>query len=447
MESSVQARSVEPVPAAGKERFTLRGMRWWMAGLLMTITIINYIDRSALGVAAPSMMKDLNIDVAYYGLWVVGAFQVVYGVSQFFAGRVIDWLNIRLGYTVALSVWSLAQVLTGLASGGRSLAFFRGMLGMGEAGNFPGAIKTVSQWFPPKERTIATGILNIGSGIGSFLAPFLTVWLILTYHWRAAFVVTGVIGFLWVAVWLIVYRSPDKHPWVSKAELDHIRSGEALLQVADEPAEKGTYKLVLPQRNFWALAFARFLSEPAWQFFTYFIPIYLTSVRGFSMKQVAWSAAVPFVAADLGCLFGGFLSPYFIKKGVPVIRARKLAVTIPAVMMIAAVFIGVVKSAELAVVFFSIGAFAHQAISSTLLTLPADLFPKRTVATANGMSGTMGYVGGFLFTASVGFAAKSIGYTPLFVALGLFDLIGAIILWSFLREPRTEAPAAKGTAG
>jgi ACS family hexuronate transporter-like MFS transporter len=446
MDSSSQARSIEPATESGKARFTLPGMRWWVAGLLMCITVINYIDRSALGVAAPSMMKDLNIDVAYYGLWVVGAFQVVYGVSQFFAGRVIDWLNIRVGYSVALGVWSLAQVLTGLASGGRSLAVFRGMLGMGEAGNFPGAIKTVSQWFPPKERTIATGILNIGSGLGSFLAPFLVVWIILNYHWRAAFVVTGLIGFAWIVVWLIAYRSPDKHPWVSKKELDYIRSGEALLKVADPPKEKGTYKLVLPQKNFWALALARFLSEPAWQFFTYFIPIYLTSVRGFSMKQVAWSAAVPFIAADLGCLFGGFLSPYFIKKGVAVIRARKLAVTIPAVMMIAAVFIGVVQSAELAVVFFSIGAFSHQAISSTLLTLPADLFPKRTVATANGMSGTFGYLGGFLFTASVGFVAKAIGYTPLFVAMGLFDIIGAIILWSLLREPKSDDTPVKVTA-
>ncbi len=438
MESSVQARSIEPAAEPGKARFTVPGLRWWLAGLLMTITIINYIDRSALGVAAPSMMKDLNIDVAYYGLWVVGAFQVVYGVSQFFAGRVIDWLNIRVGYSVALGFWSLAQVLTGLASGGRSLAVFRGMLGMGEAGNFPGAIKTVSQWFPPKERTIATGILNIGSGVGSFIAPFLTVWLILTYHWRAAFVVTGVIGFLWVAVWLLAYRSPDKHPWMSKKELDYIRSGEEQLKIAEEPKEKGTYKLVLPQRNFWALAFARFLSEPAWQFFTYFIPIYLTSVRGFSMKQVAWSAAVPFIAADLGCLFGGFLSPYFIKKGIPVIRARKLAVTIPAVTMIAAVFIGVVQSAELAVVFFSIGAFSHQAISSTLLTLPADLFPKRTVATANGMSGMAGYAGGILFTWITGQVARTIGYGPLFVGIAFFDVVGALFLWAMLRAPKGE---------
>jgi ACS family hexuronate transporter-like MFS transporter len=391
-------------------------------------------------------MKDLNIDLVFYSVWVVGAFQWAYGLSQFFAGRVIDWLNIRIGYSVALGVWSLAQVLTGLAGGKLPLTLFRGLLGVGEAGNFPGAIKTVSQWFPPKERTIATGILNIGSGLGSFLAPFLVVWIIMAHSWRAAFVVTGLIGFAWILVWVLAYRSPDKHPWLSKKELDHIRSGDALLNVADAPKEKGTYKLVLPQRNFWALAFARFLSEPAWQFFTYFIPIYLTSVRGFSMKQVAWSAAVPFLAADLGCLFGGFLSPYFIRKGVAVIKARKLAVTIPAITMIAAVFIGVVQSAELAVVFFSIGAFSHQAISSTLLTLPADLFPKRTVATANGMSGTVGYLGGFLFTASVGFVAKAVGYTPLFVAMGLFDVIGAIILWSFLREPKVEDAPVKVAA-
>jgi ACS family hexuronate transporter-like MFS transporter len=437
---------MEPAPEPVQARFTLPGLRWWMAGLLMCITIINYIDRAALGVAAPTMMKDLNIDLVFYSAWVVGAFQWCYGLSQFFAGRFIDWLNIRVGYTVALGVWSLGQVLTGLAGGRWAMVLFRGILGIGESGNFPGAIKTVSQWFPPKERTIATGILNIGSGVGSFLAPFLVIWLIQSYSWRAAFVVTGVIGILWIAVWLLAYRSPDKHPWMSKKELDHIQSGEKDLTVAEEPKEKGVYKLVLPQRNFWALAIARFLSEPAWQFFTYYIPIYLTSVRHFSMKQVAWGAAVPFIAADLGCLFGGFLSPYFIRKGIPVIRARKLAVTIPAVTMIAAVFIGVVQSAELAVVFFSIGAFSHQAISSTLLTLPADLFPKRTVATANGMSGTVGYLGGYAFIVSVGFVATTVGYGPLFTCMGLFDIVGAIVLWTLLREPKSDEAQAKVAA-
>ena len=195
-------------------RFTVRGLRWWIAGLLTCITIINDLDRSALAVVGPTLKSELAIDEVSFS-YIVIAFQVVYGVMQPFAGRFIDWLNIRAGYAVALIWWSLAQALSGLATGWRSLALFRGVLGVGEAANFPGAIKTVSQWFPSKERTVATGIINVGSSVGSLIAPPFVVFLILRYSWRAAFLVTGALGLLWVAAWLIFYRSPDEHPWLS----------------------------------------------------------------------------------------------------------------------------------------------------------------------------------------------------------------------------------------
>ncbi|HEX7624252.1 MAG TPA: MFS transporter, partial [Anaeromyxobacteraceae bacterium] len=389
MQPSIQMRS-EPPPAGAKPRFKVRGLRWWIAGLLTCVTVINYLDRSALAVVGPTLKKDLSIDEESFS-YIVIAFQIVYGVMQPFAGRIIDWLNIRVGYAVALVWWSLAQALTGFAGSWHSLALFRGLLGVGEAGNFPGAIKTVAQWFPPKERTVATGIINIGSGVGSLIAPPLVVFVILKYSWRAAFVVTGALGLVWVAFWLILYRSPENHPWLSAEELAHIRQGDAQLESVDEPKQKGVVRLVLPQKNFWALAIARFLSEPAWQLFTYWIPFYLVTERHLNLKQVAYFAWVPFLAADLGCLFGGVLSPFFINRGFSVLTARKAAVTVPAVLMMLAVFTGTARSVELAILFFSIGAFSHQAISSTLLTLPADLFPKRTVATANGMSGMAGY--------------------------------------------------------
>jgi MFS transporter, ACS family, hexuronate transporter len=437
MESSAQQRSVEPVEVAPR-RFTVPGLRWWIAGLLTCITVINYLDRSALAVVGPTLKKELSLDEASFA-WVVIAFQASYGLSQPFAGRVIDWLEIRVGYAVALAWWSLVQALTCLAGGALSLGFMRGLLGIGEAGNFPGAIKTVSQWFPPRERTIATGLINVGSGVGSMIAPPLVVFLILRFDWRAAFVATGLVGFVWVGLWLLLYRSPETHPWLSAAEREHIRSGEAHLRVEEPPKEKGVFRLVLPQRNFWALAIARFLSEPAWQLFTYWIPFYLVTERGLNLKQVAYFAWVPFLAADLGCLFGGVLSPLFIKLGVRVLTARKLAMTVPSVLMMLAVFTGRAPTVELAILFFSIGAFSHQAISSTLLTLPADVFPRRTVATANGMSGMAGYAGGMLFTWVVGQTARTLGYGPLFVGIAFFDLIGAIVLWTLLREPEVEA--------
>jgi ACS family hexuronate transporter-like MFS transporter len=433
-----EARELEP------RRFTIPGLRWWIAGLLTCITIINYLDRATLAVVAPTLKKSLSIDEASYA-WVLIAFQAVYGLTQPFAGRVIDWLNIRYGFALSLAWWSVAQGLTGFAGGWRSLALFRGVLGVGEAGNFPGAIKTVSQWFPAKERTLATGIINLGSGIGSLVAPPLVVILILRWDWRAAFLATGVLGLVWVAVWLVVYRSPEEHPLLSAAELAHIRQDD-VGAVEETPAATGrsVWRVVLPQRNFWALAAARFLSEPAWQLFTYWIPYYLVTQRGLDLKQVAWFGWVPFLAADLGCLFGGALSPFFIGRGHAILKARKLAATVPSLLMTLAVFTGRAPTVGWAILFFSIGAFSHQALSSTLLTLPADLFPKRTVATANGLSGAAGYAGGMLFTWVVGRTVTTIGYGPIFTGIAIFDVIGTAILWTLLREPREAGEGGKG---
>ncbi len=443
MTSTAPLRNEQPAAAPAARRFTVPGLRWWVAGMLACITIINYLDRSTLGVVGPTLKKELAVDEQSFA-WVIIAFQAVYGLTQPFAGRFIDWLNIRVGYGVALVWWSIAQLVTGLATGWRSLAVFRGLLGVGEAGNFPGAVKTVSHWFPPKERTVATGIINIGSGVGSIIAPPLVVYLILAHGWRSAFFVSGVLGLAWAALWLVLYRAPEKHPWMSAKELAHIRAGEEPAAAVEAPAagaapagrEKGVVKLVLPQKNFWALAIARFLSEPAWQLFTYWIPFYLVTERHLNLKEVAYFAWVPFVAADLGCVVGGLLSPFFMNRGWSLMVARKAAVTVPAVLMMTALFIGKAPSVGIAILFFSIGAFSHQAISSTLLTLPADLFPKRTVATANGLSGMAGYAGGMLFTWVIGaLAARGVGYGPAFVAIAFFDLIGAIVLWAVLREP------------
>jgi ACS family hexuronate transporter-like MFS transporter len=415
-------------------RFTIPGLRWWIAGLLTCITVINYLDRTALAVVGPTLQKDLGIDEKDFS-YILIAFQAVYGLVMPLAGRIIDWLNIRVGYALALAWWSVAQMLTGFAGGWRSLAVLRGALGVGEAGNFPGAIKAVSQWFPPKERTVATGIINMGSGLGALVAPPLVVFLILHSSWRAAFVLTGALGLAWTALWLLAYRAPEQHPLLSEEELAHIRGGGEAVATVDR-ADRSVVKLVVRERNFWALAAARFLSEPAWQLFTYWIPFYLINARHLDLKQVALFGWMPFLAGDIGCLVGGLLSPLFLKLRVSVLTARKLAVTVPALVMVLVAFTGSAPTPALAVAFFSAGAFAHQAISSTLLTLPADLFPKRAVATANGLSGTLGYLGGIVFTFVVGRAVSTIGYTPLFWGIAVFDLIGAALLWALLRDDR-----------
>jgi ACS family hexuronate transporter-like MFS transporter len=423
-------------------RFHVKGLRWWIAALLMGVTIVNYLDRTCLAVSGPVLKKQLSIDEVHFS-WIVAAFQITYAVMQPLSGRIIDWLNLRVGMALALGWWSVAQILTVFARGALGFAGFRALLGIGEAGNFPGASKAVSQWFRPRERTVATGIFNMGAGFGQMLATPLVAALITAYDWQTAFAATGAIGLAWTAIWLLFYRSPETHPWMSPKELDSIRAGQNEVVIDRAENSDAVWGLVLRQRNFWGLAIARFLSEPAWQFFTYWIPFYLATERHMNLKAIGSWSWVPFLAADFGSLFGGILSPLFIGLGCSVMTARKSAATTCGVLMMGAVFIGRAPTAHWAIFFFCIAAFAHQAMSATLLTLPADLFPDRAVATANGLSGTMGMIGGTLFTLVVGEVAMRIGYRPLFVAIAFFDIAGATLLWALLREAQ---PAQRARA-
>lgn len=418
------------------DSFKIKNLRWWIAILLMGITTINYLDRITLSVAAPEFKKSLGIGEVDYS-YIVNAFQLAYLIMMPITGRIIDWLGLKLGFTLSIITWSIAQMVTAFATGWRSFAVFRSLLGITEAGNFPGGIKAVAEWFRPKERTLATGIFNMGAGLGALIAPPLVAFLILKYNWQTAFVVTGAFGLFWAILWAWLYHSPEKHPWLSREELRHIREGEQELATVEPPKGKGVWKIVLPQRNFWALAIARFFSEPAWQFFSYWIPLYLATERHMNLKQIGYFAWLPFLAADLGSMFGGVLSPFFIKKmHMPVMTARKCSAAVSAVLMVFAVFIGRAPSPEWAIFFFCIGTFAHQSMSATLMTLPADLFPKSTVATANGLTGTTAVLGGMIFTMIVGRVAQNIGYGPLFTAIAFLDIIGVAFLWSLLREPR-----------
>jgi MFS transporter, ACS family, hexuronate transporter len=421
--------------------FKIKGFRWWIAILLMGITTINYLDRLTLSVAAPTLKDKLHINESQYS-FIVMAFQIAYLIMMPIAGRIIDWLKLRLGFTISIITWSIAQMATAFATGWRSFAIFRCFLGATEAGNFPGGAKAVAQWFRPKERTVATGIFNVGVGLGALVAPPMVAFLILTYNWQMAFLVTGFIGFVWAIVWAVLYRSPEKHPWLSEKERKYIQEGQQELVVNTKPAESGVWKIVLFQKNFWAIGLARFYSEPAWQFFSYWIPLYLSTERNMNLKQIGYFAWLPFLAADLGSLFGGVLSPFFMNRfKVSVMTARKCSATVSALLMVFAVFIGSAPSAEWAIFFFCIATFAHQSMSATLMTLPADLFPESTVATANGLSGTMAVSGGMIFTYIVGKVARTIGYGPLFIAIAFLDIIGVAFLWALLHKPRRSVEA------
>jgi ACS family hexuronate transporter-like MFS transporter len=413
--------------------FKIKNLRWWIVGMLTIVTVVNYLDRSCLAVTAPVLKKLYSINEQQFS-YIIMAFQISYLLMQPATGRLIDWLNLRVGFAIAIFWYSAAQMLTAFASSWRSLALFRALLGAGEAGNFPGAIKTVSIWFKPRERTVATGVLNVGSSLGAMIAPPLVAFIILKGSWQAAFVITGIISAVWGLVWLLFYQPPEKNRFLRREELDEIQALARDEDSLDRPGKTGVWKTVLPQRNFWGIAIARFFSEPAWQFYVYWIPLYLATERNLDLKGIAYFAWLPFLAGDLGCLFGGVLSPLYIRMKLSVLNARKAAAVTSAVLMVTAIFIGSAPTAGWAIFFFCVGSFCHQSMSSTLLTLPADLFPKRAVATANGLTGPLAHLGGMLFTLTVGYVVVHIGYKPLFTCMALFDLAGAALLCILIRQ-------------
>jgi ACS family hexuronate transporter-like MFS transporter len=422
----------------------IKGLRWWIVALIMLGTIFNYLARSSLSVAAPTLTEKLHMTTQQYS-YVVGAFQAAYTVMQPIAGLILDWVGLKIGFALFAIGWAVANMLHGLATGWESLAVFRGLLGATEAAIFPAGMKTISQWFPAKERSVATGWLNTGTSVGAMLAPPLVVFCILTFSWQAAFVVTGAIAFIWVALWLLFYREPGKHPNLSPEERDYILQGQE--QNKRDIAARPSWRHIMRDRRFWGIGIPRLLAEPAWQTFSFWIPLYLVSVRHLNLKEIAAFAWLPFLAADLGCVVGGYLAPFFMRHfQVSLITSRKLVVATGALLMVGPACIGLAASPYTAIALFCVGAFAHQAISGALFTLATDVFGQHEVATATGLAGMLGWMGGLAFSLVVGALASTIGYNPLFVCLLIFDLVGAVIVWKIVQGAEGEA-AGVATAG
>jgi ACS family hexuronate transporter-like MFS transporter len=265
------------------------------------------------------------------------------------------------------------------------------------------------------------------------LAPPLVAWAILAYNWQMAFVITGSFGLVWVVLWLLFYQSPDRHPGLSDEERHHIASGQET-HLRDD-GQRPSVSRIARQRNFWGIALPRFLADPTWGTLTFWVPLYLSQVRGFDLKQIALFAWMPFLAADVGCLFGGVIVNALQKRGVSLIDARKWAFTVGAVLMMGMAFVGVVESPYTAIALLSLGGFAHQTLSVTVITMSSDLFKRSEVATVAGMAGTFGNAGLLIFTMLIGGLVATIGYTPFFVGLAVLDLVGAAVLWSVVRDP------------
>ncbi len=415
-----------------RPRWHLIPLRWRIIGLVTLGTILNYLARSTLSVAAPQLKTEFGMTTEDYS-WVVLAFQASYTVMQTVAGGVLDALGTRLGFFLFALAWALANMAHALATGWPTLALFRGLLGASEAAAIPAGAKTVSEWFPPRERSMATSVFQMGTSVGAMIAPPLVAFCILAWNWRAAFIATGGLSLVWAFLWFWRYRSPADHWAMTDAERG------ILLMTRDEEvgAKPATRSDLLGSRAFWGIAVPRFLAEPAWQTFNFFIPLYLVSAWHLDLRSVALWAWMPFLAADFGSLAAGIMPTWLMRRGLPLVASRKVTMTVGAVCMIGPACIGLAGSPRTAVLLFCVGGFAHQMLSGALITLCADMFDSRTVGTASGMAGTSAWIGGMLFTLLIGQSADAWGYDPLFAALAGLDLVAACVLWSLLRDRRS----------
>jgi ACS family hexuronate transporter-like MFS transporter len=381
-------------------------------------------------------MKDLNIDEEGYS-WITSAFQFAI-MLQPIVGYVLDVIGLKLGFAIFCIAWSLINMSHAFAGSWQAFAVLRGFLGFAEGSANPAGMKATAEWFPAKERGFAGGVYNIGASVGSMLAPPLVGWAIFYYNWQTAFVVTGALGLVWVAFWWLFYQSPAQHPKLSREEREHIFSGQE--QHLSHSTARPSMLHIIQQRNFWGIALPRFLADPTWGTLAYWLPLYLAKERGFDIKAIALYAWLPFLAADIGCLFGPFVTAQFQKRGVSLINARRATFTVGACMMVAVAFTGIVASPTTALVLLFIAGFAHQTLSVTVITMSSDLFKRSEVATVAGMAGTFGNLGILLFNLLMGGLVATVGYSPFFIAIGIFDLIGAVVLWTLVRDPNVDNP-------
>jgi ACS family hexuronate transporter-like MFS transporter len=402
------------------------GVRWTVCGLLFAATTINYIDRQVLGILAPHLQKVLGWSEVDYGA-IVTAFQAAYAVGLALFGRFIDRYGTRVGYAAAVILWSAAAMAHAAARGVVGFAFARASLGLSEAGNFPTAIKTVAEWFPRRERALATGIFNAGSNIGAVVAPAVVPWITIKFGWPAAFLLTGALGFIWVVFWLAFYQPPDNKKNLTPAEFAHIHS-----DAPDAAPEKIPWIRLLKHRQTWAIVIGKFLTDPIWWFYLYWLPKFLNAKFGLSLTGLGLPLILVYLITDIGSVGGGWLSSALIKRGLTVNRSRKTVMLGCALAVLPILTASRVSNLWGAVLLIGLATAAHQAWSANIFTFASDMFPKKAVGSVTGLGGTAGAAGGMLFSASAGFILEKTGsYWPLFaiaataylVALGVIQVL------------------------
>lgn len=449
-----QATSVSA--AASTTPGTIKHLRWYVCALLFFAATINYIDRQVIGILKPTLVAEFGWQDERIYAAIVFSFQLAYAIGLLLAGRVMDRLGTKLGFTLAVVLWSIAAIghagadwfpglslptvnldattglsvvmVTGAAAG---FAMMRFLLGLGEAGNFPASIKTVAEWFPKKERSLATGIFNSGTNIGALVTPLAVPWITRQWGWKWAFIITGLLGFLWVIWWWTMYRAPEQHPRLSKAEFDHIRSDPP------EAVSSIPWSRLFPHRQTWAFAIGKFMTDPIWWLYLFWIPDFLNRNHGLDLKSIGLPLVVIYLVADVGSIGGGWLSSSLIKRGWTVNWARKLAMFICAVSVVPIMFAAKASNLWVAVGLVSLAAAAHQGWSANLFTLVSDTFPRRAVGSVVGIGGMAGSIGGMLIALVVGEILQRTGsYVPIFIIAGSAYLVALLIV--HLLAPKLE---------
>lgn len=396
--------------------------RWRICALLFFATTINYLDRQVLGILAPYLQDELGWSEIDYGN-IVAAFKIAYAIGMVGMGNLLDRIGTKKGFSLAIIIWSLAGMAHALAQTVRGFASARFMLGLGESANFPASVKTVAEWFPQKERALAVGIFNSGTNVGSILAPLVVPWLAVVYGWQWAFILTGLIGFIWLILWLTTYRKPEEHPKLSAAELAYIQ------QDGEDTAERIPWIKLLRRRQTLTICLLKFFTDPVWWFFLFWLPKFLNTNHGISILELGAPLITIYVVSDLGSIAGGWLSSYFIKRGRTADFARKTTIFIAAVCALPIAYASRTGDLWTAVALISLGTAAHQACSANIFTIVSDIFPKQAVGSVIGIIGMAGAIGGVIVAPLVGFILETTGsYILIFSIFSVLYLVAWIVL-------------------
>jgi ACS family hexuronate transporter-like MFS transporter len=417
---------------AGVRARGVGGVRWVIIGMICMLTVINYIDRQTLSVLAPTIRETFGMSNASYSR-VVTMFLLGYTLSQAMSGKLLDRIGTRAGFMLFVGVWTAASMLHSIAGTVIQLAAFRFLLGIGEAGNWPGAAKAVAEWFPIRERAFAMAIFNSGSTVGAVIAPPVIVWVALTYGWRKSFFIGAGLSALLMIAWYFYYFTPERHPTLSARELDYIRSGQG----SDERpgAPRRPWLSLFTHRQLWAVVAARFLTDPIWWFLISWLPNYLKSERGFDLRLIGLLAWIPFLFADIGTLSGGAISSLLIKRGWTVDAARKVVlITSMAMIPVGVAMIVLTRADTLAIAGISVIAFSFQSWIANIHTIPSDCFPKQDVGSVFGIGGTAAGISSMLFTLLVGYVVDHFSYTPVYVMVGVMGPLGATLFVLIMRR-------------